>query len=85
VFVPSAFFTARAGNFSAHPANLMGKLGAAGHKGRCREADSGAVPVEGDAPGHHFNVLLLQTGCGAMLAFHGAIVASSNASFVFVM
>ena len=43
-------------------------LGATGYEAGGDGTDVGAVAVEADTAGHHFHVLLLQAGGGAMLA-----------------
>ena len=56
-------------NYSHQATDLsVEEFGAAGYEASRNRADVGAVAVEADAAGHHFHVLLLQAGSGAVLA-----------------
>jgi hypothetical protein len=63
----------------------VGELRSAAHAGGCRPANFGTVFIKPDAFGHHLDVILLQAGFTAMLAFQGAADAGFNTRLVFVM
>ena len=85
MLVPRAFLAARLAHLGAQLAKLLREDTAACHVPGCRPADGGAVHVERDASGHHLYVLLLQAGCGAVVAGIGAGVACLNAGSVDLM
>lgn len=59
--------------------------GPAGHPARGQGTDIGAIAVEHDAPGHHFDILLLKAGACAMFAFLRALFAGADTFLVFGM
>ena len=65
-------------NLGAEFANLLGKWAAAGHECYGRIAHFGAVAVQFNASGHHFDVLFLKTSLGAGVAGNGAVLTSVN-------
>ncbi|GGG29867.1 hypothetical protein GCM10011323_36650 [Pontibacter amylolyticus] len=55
-------------NFDALFHHVLGMGRVAGNEARGKGTDVGAIPVEHNAPYHHFNVVFLQTSGGAGLA-----------------
>ena len=55
-------------NLGTYFQQVGGVLGATGHEAGGQGADIGAVAVKADAAGHHFYILFLQAGGGAVLA-----------------
>ena len=70
---------------SANCADRFGVSAIPGH-GSCSQCTNlGAIHIQGDAVGHHLDVGFVQTGSCAMVAGHGAGVASFNAGVELLM
>jgi len=80
--VLGAFFAACLADLSAQLADLRRELASAGHEASGESADRGAVHVEGNAPGHHVCVGLLQAGDRAVVAGIGTGIAGVNAGLI---
>ena len=80
-----AFVATRLADVGAQGADGIGVLATAGHRGGGQLANRSAVHIERDAARHHLDVLLVQAGCGAMIAGHGAGVAGFEARKVFLV
>jgi hypothetical protein len=63
-----ALVAAGLADFSALLQQVLGVLRAAGHKAGRQGADVSAVPVETNTAGHHFHIVFLEAGRGAMFA-----------------
>jgi hypothetical protein len=81
----AAFFTARAADFSADPTDFLREFRTARHEAGGHRADPGAIAIQPNAARHHFDIILLQTGAGAVFAFRGAIVAGFDTAFIFLV
>jgi hypothetical protein len=66
------FLATSLADIGAELTNGLGKFAPTGHIRGCQIADFGAVSVQLDATGHHFDVFFLQTRAGAMIAFGSA-------------
>jgi hypothetical protein len=80
----AAFFGAGGAHIGTQAAQLLCEVAAACHEGGGRTSDLGAIHVVGDAARHHFHVLFLQAGGGAMVACGGAGVTGFDTDFQLV-
>lgn len=78
-FMLSALVSASLANLGAGLADRTGKLAAACHEASRKTANLGAVDIESNAVGHHFDVIFLQAGAGTCIAGGGASVAGVDA------
>jgi len=78
-FMLDAFLTARLANVGAERAYVGCMHAVAGHGCRRKGAGLGAIDVQRNAVHHHFHVVFLQAGGGAVVAFCGAVVAGLQA------
>jgi hypothetical protein len=78
-----AFFAADATRFRAKAASLTRELRVGAHEQGSGAAQRGAIAIQFDATGHHFNVVFAQAFTRAVGAFVGAMVTSFNAFKVF--
>lgn len=83
--VLGAFVATRLADVGAQAADGLRMFAATSNRRGRQLADRGAVHVERDAARHHFHVLLLQAGCGAMVARDGARVARFDAREVLLV
>jgi hypothetical protein len=81
----AAFLAAGAAEVGADPAQFLGKLRPARHESRRHSTEDCALMIQIDAARHFFDVLFLQTGAGAMLAFHRASVAGLDTALIFLV
>jgi hypothetical protein len=79
----AAFLAALSAYLSAQPAELFGELRVTRHEPRSQHANVRAIPVEPDAPLHHFNFVLLQAGGRAVFAFLSALQARLDTTSIF--
>jgi hypothetical protein len=84
-FMLGTFIGADLANTGAYMANLADKFTAACHIARSDAADLCTVHVEFDAPRHHLDVLFIQTGRSAMVAFCGAGITGIDTRLKFFM
>ncbi|WP_329802493.1 MULTISPECIES: hypothetical protein [Herbaspirillum] len=63
-----ALFSACLANLCAEFAYLLGELAAARHQSSRSSTNVGTVGIGGNAPGHHLDILFLQTGGGTLVA-----------------
>ena len=78
-----AFSGAALADFGAHPAGLGMQIAAAHQQPGREGAGVGAVTVKAHAPGHHLDVVLSQTGRGAVFAGGKAVQAGVDAGLQF--
>lgn len=81
--VLSAFLTALAAYLRAQPAKLLRELRVTRHELCCQHTNVRAIPIQADAPFHHFHVVLLQAGRRAMFTFLRALQARLNTFSIF--
>jgi hypothetical protein len=75
-----AFLFAFAANVGTNAADIFRELRAGGHHCGRGEADLRAITIQGDAARHHFDIVLLQAGAGAVFAFARAVIAGFDAA-----
>jgi len=80
VAVLLAFLRTLFANVRAQLAELRGALTTARHHDRGSATNLGAFEVERDAAREHLDVLLIQTGGGAMLTLERALIARIDAA-----
>jgi hypothetical protein len=80
--VLATFCSASAADLGTETADFPGEIGAGGHQHGGRAADGGAIPIEGNAADHHFDVVFLQTGAGTMSTGDCAFVTSIDTALV---
>ena len=78
--VLAAFLAASLAYIGAGFAHCRSEFAAAAHEGGSRAAYLRAIHIERDATRHHFHVLFLQAGSGAMIAGNRAGVTGVYAS-----
>jgi hypothetical protein len=78
-----AFFTAGTTDISTDAADIFRKLRPARHESNCDGTNPGAIAIQIDAARHHFYIVLLQTGAGAMFTHGGALVAGLDTASKF--
>jgi hypothetical protein len=81
----SAFFTTVPTNLRTETTGFLREVGTSGHEQGSGATDGSAIAIKRDAAYHHFNVLFLQAGAGAVGAFGGAFVTGFNASLIFLV
>jgi hypothetical protein len=79
----ATFFTAATTRFRTETTDFTGQFGAARHGAGSNPANGGAIDVEADAAGHHFDILFGKASSGAVIAAISAVVARVNAALVF--
>jgi len=85
VRVLGAFGPAGLANRGRYLSDLLGERAATRRESGRHAADGRAVDIERDAMRHHVDVVLLQTGCCAMIAGVSAGIASGHAGLVYFM
>jgi hypothetical protein len=78
----TALFAASAADFRAKAADVLREFRSASHETCGDAADDRALMVQVDAARHHFDVVFLQAGGGAMFALGGAFVAGFDTILV---
>ncbi len=78
-FVFGTFVPAGLADVCAKRANRFSVDATPGHGSYSQCANLGAIHVQGDALGHYLDVRFMQAGSSAMVASHGAGVASLHA------
>jgi hypothetical protein len=81
--VLATFLGARAADVGANAADFFREVRSTGHEGRRRVTNLRAITIKRDATGHHFDIVLLQTGAGAMFGLGGAVVAGFDTRLIF--
>jgi hypothetical protein len=81
----AAFIPACLAYISTLATQLLGEFAVARHVASCQSTDGGAIHVECDATRHHLDVLLLQTGCRAVVTRIGASIAGVDAGLMLSM
>lgn len=81
-FVFRAFVAACLANLRAKLANRFGEFAAASHVSRCHAANLCAIHIERDAARHHFYIVFLQAGGGAVIAGRCACITGIDAGSV---
>lgn len=81
----AAFFGTGPAQLGAVFADVCSLVRASGHQCRREAAEIGAITIQRDAARHHFYIVLLQTGAGAVFTLRGAFIAGFNTAFVFFM
>lgn len=81
--VLAALLTAGFAHVGAKRADLLGELRASGHLTHGERTNIGAIAIQLDATRHHLDIILVQTGHGAMFARLHALVAGFDTIFVF--
>jgi hypothetical protein len=80
-----AFFATVATNLGTETTDFLREVGTSGHEQGSGATDGSAIAIKRDAAYHHFNVLFLQAGVGAVGAFGGAFVTGFNACLIFLV
>ena len=83
--VACAFLAAFLAYIGAHLADCTGELATSRHISGSEATNLGAVHIERDAAGHHLDILLLQTGCGTVVAGYGAVVTGIDAGLELIV
>ena len=82
-FVLRALRAAGIADLGAKLTGAFGELGAARHLARAMPAHVCAAPIEFNAAGHHFDVILVQTRSRTVFALYEAVVARLKAVLIF--
>lgn len=83
-FVLFAFRATGIADFRTHTTEVSGELRSTTHESRCAPAGFGAVSVKSDAVRHFLDILLAQTGIGALFTCLRTFNTCLNAGLMFV-